>query len=57
VNASCEEHDAQSAAKIQEGLKEVEEEEGLVLSCDDASLPPAISITSDGGEVCGCYCI
>jgi hypothetical protein len=57
VNASCEEHDAQSAAKIQEGLKELEEEQGLVLSCDDASLPPAISITSDGGEVCGCYCI
>jgi hypothetical protein len=58
VNASCEEHYAQSAAKIQEGLKEVEEEEeGLVLSCDDALLPPAISITADGGEVRGCYCI
>ncbi|CAD6223739.1 unnamed protein product [Miscanthus lutarioriparius] len=50
VSAICEECDAQSAAKSQEGTKEEEEEESLVLSCSDASLPPAISITADGVE-------
>jgi hypothetical protein len=55
VSAICEECDAQSAAKSQEGTKEEEEEEeeeSLVLSCGDASLPPAISITAEGVEVC-----
>lgn len=47
VSAICEECDAQSAAKSQERTKE---EGSLVLSCDDASLPPAISITAEGGE-------
>lgn len=64
VNAVCEEFDAQSDAKSQEGVKEEpvqqqqqqeeeeeEEEESLVLSCGDASLPPVISITAEGGEV------
>lgn len=32
-----------------------EEEDSLVLPYDDASLPPAISITGDGEEVCGSY--
>ncbi|KAK3127095.1 hypothetical protein QOZ80_7AG0568260 [Eleusine coracana subsp. coracana] len=52
VNAACEEHDARYAAQSQQGLKESddEEEDSLVLSCDDVSLPPAISITADGGE-------
>ncbi|TVU39041.1 hypothetical protein EJB05_12443, partial [Eragrostis curvula] len=62
VNAACEDRDACSAVKSQDGLKEAEaeaeaeeeeeeeEEENLVLSCDDALLPPAISITEDGGE-------
>lgn len=49
MSAICEECDAQSAAKSQERTKE---EGSLVLSCDDASLPPAISITAEGGEVC-----
>lgn len=53
MSAICEECDAQSAAKSQEGTKEEEEEEeSLVLSCGDASLPPAISITAEGVEVC-----
>ncbi|KAK3125074.1 hypothetical protein QOZ80_7BG0599640 [Eleusine coracana subsp. coracana] len=54
VNAASEEHDARYAAQSQsqQGLKESddEEEDSLVLSCDDVSLPPAISITADGGE-------
>ncbi|XP_062188297.1 ATP-dependent DNA helicase SRS2-like protein At4g25120 [Phragmites australis] len=49
-NAVCEERDAQSAANSQESLKEVEEEESLVLSFGDSSLPPSISITAEGGE-------
>ncbi|CAN6175486.1 unnamed protein product [Urochloa humidicola] len=54
VNTVCEEYDAQSDAKSQEEVeeheKEEEEEESLVLSCGDSSLPPAISITAEGGE-------
>ncbi|PAN14052.1 hypothetical protein PAHAL_2G380900 [Panicum hallii] len=56
VGAICEECDAQSDAKSHEEVKEEEEkeeeeeEESLVLSCGDASLPPAISITAEGGE-------
>lgn len=53
VNAVCEEHDAQSSSKSQDGMEE--EEESLVLSCGDSSLPPVISITADGGEVCELY--
>ncbi|KAL6656560.1 hypothetical protein ACP70R_004340 [Stipagrostis hirtigluma subsp. patula] len=50
VNAVCDEHDIQSASKSQDRLTEVEEEESLVLSCGDASLPPAISIAAEGAE-------
>ncbi|CAN6211702.1 unnamed protein product [Urochloa humidicola] len=55
VNAVCEECDARSYAKSQEEVKEEhdkeeQEEESLVLSCGDSSLPPAISITAEGGE-------
>lgn len=52
VNAISEECDTQPVAKSQdEELKEVEIEESLVLSCDDDSLPPAISIADDGVEL------
>ncbi|KAL6862165.1 hypothetical protein ACP4OV_016814 [Aristida adscensionis] len=52
VSAVCDGHEVQSAAKSQDRLKELEEEESLVLSCgDDDSLPPAISITAEGVEL------
>lgn len=35
----------------QQEEEEEEDEDSLVLSCGDASLPPAISITAEGGEV------
>ncbi|KAF8669505.1 hypothetical protein HU200_051306 [Digitaria exilis] len=51
VDAICEEH-ARSTARKEEKEKRPsqEEEENLVLSCGDGSLPPVISITADGGE-------
>ncbi|WVZ66007.1 hypothetical protein U9M48_015286 [Paspalum notatum var. saurae] len=52
VNAVCEECDAQSASKSQEGMKEAEDDdqESLVLSFCDSSLPPVISLTAECGE-------
>ncbi|KAK1603589.1 hypothetical protein QYE76_018503 [Lolium multiflorum] len=49
ANSVFEECNAQTAAKSHdEELKEMEEDESLVLSCGDDSLLPAISIADDG---------
>lgn len=51
ANAICEEHQAKSSAKCQEEMKEVEEGDGSVALCSDASDHPVISIAVGGGEL------
>uniref|UniRef100_A0A0D9WZ01 DNA 3'-5' helicase n=1 Tax=Leersia perrieri TaxID=77586 RepID=A0A0D9WZ01_9ORYZ len=49
-NAICEEDDAQPVAISQEEMEEADEEEISELWFGDDSLPPAISIATEGGE-------
>ncbi|KAG8080511.1 hypothetical protein GUJ93_ZPchr0007g3373 [Zizania palustris] len=49
-DAICEEYDTQLVAMSQEEMEDADEEEISVLSFGDDSLPPAISIESEGGE-------
>uniref|UniRef100_A0A0E0LKV2 DNA 3'-5' helicase n=1 Tax=Oryza punctata TaxID=4537 RepID=A0A0E0LKV2_ORYPU len=49
-NAICDEDDAQPVGMSQEEMEEVDEEEISELWFGDDSLPPAISIATEGGE-------